>query len=91
MDKTEARSVLKQKLNEFATRPYSDLVALIDKPVDVTVTGTSGTSYGIEFNMFYDSHLTGDLRIIGSIDDGGWRAWFPLTETLIMKSNGKFV
>jgi len=38
--------------------------------------------------MFWDSLPDGNLRIMASIDDGGWRALLPLTESLIMKPDG---
>jgi len=39
--------------------------------------------------VFWDSLPDGNLRIMASIDDGGWRAFVLLTDSLIMKPDGK--
>ena len=62
------------------------------KHTDVeNVTGESGANYQIEIDVLWDSAANKDLRIIGSIDDGGWRAFLPLTESLIMKPDGTLI
>jgi hypothetical protein len=40
--------------------------------VSVDLASPSATKYAIEFNVFYDNKPNGDLRIIGSINDGDW-------------------
>jgi len=88
MDRAEAKSILAKELTEFAARPFDKLVASI-KHADVkNIVGESGTNYQIEFDVFWDSKPDGNLRIMASIDDGGWRAFFPLTDSLIMKPDG---
>lgn len=91
MDKAEASALLDQHLSEFARRPYSELAALIDHPQALEAKGASGTSYLVEFNVVSDAGVGGNLRIIGSIDDGGWRWFMPLTKTEIMKPSGELV
>ncbi len=92
MDKHEAAAVLDQHLASFVRRPYAELAAIINQPQSARATGPSGAVYQIEFNVFYDdSHKKEDLRIIGSIDDGGLRSLMPLTKTEIMKSTGELV
>jgi hypothetical protein len=90
VDNVEAKLVLTIKLDAFVARPYSELVTLIGKPEVLELAGESGTNFQIEFNVFFDSKPGGDLRIVGSIDDG-LRAWMPLTRTLIMKPDGTLV
>jgi len=88
MDRAEAKSILAKELTKFAARPYDNLVASI-KHVDVkNVAGESGANYQIEFDVFWDSKPDGNLRIMASIDDGGWQAFLPLTDLLIMKPDG---
>jgi hypothetical protein len=93
MDKTEAQSVLDQEFASFSRRSYADLVTTIDHPQVTRAKGPSGTTYNVEFNVFYDdSHRKQDLRIMGSIDDGGTRTFMlPLTKTEIMKPSGELV
>jgi len=88
MDETEAKSILAKELAEFAARPYDKLVLLIDNPNVKIVDGYSGENYPIEFEAFWDSKPGGNLHIMASIDDGGWRAFIPLTDSLIMRPDG---
>ena len=55
------------------------------------VLSDSGVNYQIEIDVFWESEPNQNLRIMGSIDDGGWRAFFPLTESLIMKPDGTLI
>jgi hypothetical protein len=48
-------------------------------------------NYQIELNVFWDSKPGNNLRIMGSIDDAGWRAFLPLTESLIMQLDGTLI
>jgi hypothetical protein len=41
--------------------------------------------------VFWDAKPGENLHLIGSIDDGGWRAFLPLTESLIMKPDGTLI
>jgi hypothetical protein len=88
MNKAEARSILSRELKAFASRSYDQLAALIGHPDVKNVVSESGVNYQIEFSVFSDSKPEEDLRIMGSIDDGGWRSFLPLTESLIMKPDG---
>lgn len=91
MDKDEASAVLDQHLAIFVRRSYAELAAIVDQSQSAQANGPSGTAYQIEFNVFYDSGRSGDLRIMGSIDDGGWRALAPLSKSEIMKPTGELV
>jgi hypothetical protein len=88
MDRAEAKSILAKELIEFTARPYDKLVASIKQSDMKSVVGESGANYQIEFDVFWDSKPDGNLRIMASIDDGGWRAFFPLTDSLIIKPDG---
>jgi hypothetical protein len=91
MDKNEATTVLNQQMASFVRRSYAELIALVNQPQSAHASGALDTTYQIEFNVFYDAGTSGDLRIIGSIDDGGTRALVPLTKSEIMKPNGELV
>lgn len=87
MDRAEAKSILAKELTEFAA-PLRQ-ARCIDQARDVkNVVGDSGANYQIEFNVFWDSKPNGNLRIMASMHDGGWRAYVPLTDSLIMKPDG---
>jgi len=91
MNKAEARSILSRELKAFASRSYDQLAALIGRPEVKNLVSESGVNYQIEFSVLWDSKAEEDLRIMGSIDDGGWRAFLPLTESLIMRPDGKLI
>ena len=55
------------------------------------VDGSSGRWYQIETSVFWDGAKDRDLRVIVSIDDGGWRAFAPMTDDFIMAPDGSFV
>jgi len=73
---------------KFAALPYGKLMASINHAEVKNVAGESGAIYQIEVNVIWDSKPDGDLRIVASIDDGGWRAFLPLTDSLIIKPDG---
>jgi hypothetical protein len=91
MDKTEAKKILSEQLEQYRKRSHSELTQLIGQPETLTVMGVSGTKYGLEFEAVWDHEPGEDLRVIGSIDNGGWRALKPLNDDFIMRRDGSFV
>ena len=94
MDEKEARKILAEHLARYRARSYAELVPLVEAHETETmeVKGLTGAEYQMEFNFFWDDKPNGDVRVIGSIDDGGWwRAHFPLTLGFILSPAGKFV
>jgi len=91
MDKTEAKGILREQLEQFRKRSYSELTQLINQPETLTVRRVWGTNYGLEFEAFWDHEPGKDLRVIGSIDDGAWHALSPLSDDFIMRNDGSFV
>jgi hypothetical protein len=93
MDKKEARSLLAEHLARYRSRSYAELSAWarerrIDTPEAV---GPSGTRYQIEVQFFWDDKPEGDVRVCAAIDDGGIRAFLPLSDSFILSPAGKFV
>ncbi len=91
MDKPEAKIILAEQLARFRLNSYAELVKIVGEVETYEVTGTSGASYQLEFQVFWDDKKGGDLRVAGAIDDGGWRALCPLTDDFIVGPDGKFV
>ncbi len=85
MNKTEARLLLSRELNIAAARSFSELRAGIGCTEVKTILGDSGAAYQLEIEIFWDDQPQGNLRIAGAIDDGGWRAFVPLTESRLKK------
>ena len=92
MDKKEANELLVAHLAAYRERSYTELVSLERAgATTVEVTGRSGTRYQIEMQVFWDGPRGGDVRVTGSIDDGGWRSFAPLSADFIMAPDGSFV
>jgi hypothetical protein len=70
---------------------YRELAALVGETSPFEARGPSGIWYQGSIDVFWDGEPHGDVLVIGSIDDGGWRAFVPLTESFIMASDGSFV
>ncbi len=91
MDKREAKAILAGQLNEYRRRSHVELQALIESQETLEVTGELGTCYQLEFLAVWDSKPNGNLRVFGHIDDGGVRAFFPLSDDFIIAPDGSFV
>jgi hypothetical protein len=86
----EARGVLARHLADYRARSYGELVELITAgPQVAEIHGPSGTPYQLEIIAVWDGSA-GSVRVIGSIDDGGWRAFLPLTDSFMMRTDGSW-
>ena len=91
MNKVEAKEILGQELSRLQEESFDNLQKFIKSPEVVERCGRIGLSYQIEIQVFWDNphDAGGDLRIIASIDDGGFfSALFPLSGDFIMDSDG---
>ncbi len=84
MDRSEALKLLNAKLDDYRKLSYAELAAKIGDEEVVEVTGPSGTVFQIEIQITWDGKPNGDVRVLGAIDDGGWRAFLPLTSDLLI-------
>jgi len=91
VNETEAASVLAKELARYRGMSYAQLLVLLDDTTKLEVSGPTGANYQIDIQVLWDYKPDGDLRVLGAIDDGGWRAFLPLTDSFIMRPNGTFV
>jgi hypothetical protein len=91
MDNREASLLLTAALARYRGLTYSDLRPRIGEVICDEVAGASGTKYQIEINFDWDDRPSGDIRVMGGIDDGGWSAFLPLCDSFIMAPDGRFV
>jgi hypothetical protein len=92
MDKNEAIALLARELDLFRRESYVDLAGRVDRdPVTRERIGDSGVSYQLEIQFFWDAAPGGNVRVMGSVDDGGWRAFVPITDSFIKAADGSFV
>jgi hypothetical protein len=88
-----ALQILEEVLAEFRRESYEQLTSRIgpSSPVVLERDGAGGP-YQLEILFMWDDRAGGDVRVIGSIDDGGWWASFsPLTRSFIKAADGSVV
>ena len=86
MNKEEAKELILAELDAFRDKPNSKLIQMIDAaPITEELTGPGGNRYQLEIQAFWDDRPDGNIRVMGSVDDGGLRACFPLTGRLNKK------
>ena len=88
MNNVEAKAILEDELRRYRSRSYSELVELLDEEYRAEMRGPSGATYQVEIQLFWDDQPNGELRVMGSIDDGGRRAFIPLTDGFVLAPNG---
>ena len=92
MNKEEARQILEGEMTSFRANSYRELIAMIDaEPTTKERTGSTGKWYQIEIQAFWDDQPQGNIRVMGSIDDGGLSAFAPLSKDFIKSPSNTFV
>jgi hypothetical protein len=92
MDKREARGILAEEIAKLRMKSYDDLRArLLGGSENFEVVGASGARYQLELEAVWDSGENGPLRVFVLIDDGGWRAFSPMSDSFIVAPDGSFV
>ncbi len=54
-------------------------------------TGLDAATYQLEIEVLWDGPRGGNVRVIGSIDDGRWRAFVPITRSFVKSADGRFM
>jgi hypothetical protein len=91
MKHTIARKLLKDELESLKTRPYSFFAQSVNRTTHKKIIGQDGANYQIEIEVFWDNRRGGDIRVLGSVDDGQSRAVGPVTEDFIITPAGTFL
>ncbi|MGH2607051.1 MAG: hypothetical protein ACRDG5_10710 [Anaerolineales bacterium] len=91
MNEEEAWAILAQELREWRGRPYAALAAAVGDSWHAEVIAPSGARSQLEVNAVWDDRAGRNVRVIGSIDDGGLRAFVPLSDDFIVAPDGHFV
>ena len=86
MDNVEAQAILDERLAGYGARAFVDLVPLVKASVVETseVLGSNGTVYQFEVQFVWDDQAGGPIRVLGAIDDGGIRAFFPMGRSIVV-------
>lgn len=92
MDNEEAIRLLEAELVMFRQESYDKLVSRMSaESLAFKRVAPSGAKYQVEIQVFWDDRRNGNIRVMGSIDDGGWRAFVPLCRAFIRAPDGSFV
>jgi hypothetical protein len=91
MDRVEARRILGAALDVYRSRSFAELAALAGESRQGEVLSPCGVRYQVEIQVFWDDRHEKNLRVLGSIDDGGLTAFVPLSDSFIVAPDGKFV
>ena len=84
MNKEEASGLLTHHLDRMAETGYAALAARVGENEVLEATGASGARYQIEIQIVWDSAPRGALRLLGGVDDGGLRAFVPLSDSRLL-------
>ena len=88
MNRDEALSLLNGKLDDYRQMSHAELAAKIGHEEFPEVVGSSGTEYQIEIQIRWDHKPGGDVRVMGTIDDGTFRGAFkPVCEDLLVSAD----
>lgn len=63
----------------------------LGRPDCEQVIADSGEEYQVEIEAYWDDEPADHLRLVASIDDGGWRTLAPLTDGFIVAPDGAFI
>jgi len=92
VDRAEASRILEGELALFREESYEELVRRVSADsLHCERAGAAGSPYQVEIQFLWDGAPGGDILVMGSIDDGGWRAFLPLTRSFIKAADGSFV
>ena len=78
MDKNEAGQVLEVQLEEWRRRSYAELSREVGRWRRFEITAQSGERYEGVIHVFWLGVAEGPVKVVASIDDGGWRTFVPL-------------
>lgn len=91
MNKGEARKVLASVISKLRVEGYNELRNRHGEPEMREIAGPSGAIYQVEVQVFWDDRAERNLRVLGSVDDGGLSAFKPLSDDFIIAPDGSFV
>jgi len=83
MKTAEAQQILTEELEYFKDKSYAELIDRVGENLSYEKEAPDGCSYQLEVLILWDSEPQKAIRIVASIDDGGWRAFFPLTDSIL--------
>ena len=80
-----------QRLAAYRELPYGELAARVDRVETLNIRRGAERPWQLEFQFHWDSDPGGAVRVTGSIDDGGIRAYFPVSDSFIKSRSGELI
>jgi hypothetical protein len=84
MDNTEARQVLQQRMEKYKSLTYDELSGMVGHDEHFWVTASSGKKYQLQVQVLWDGRDKETVRVVGSVDDAGIRAFVPLNDSFLV-------
>ena len=81
-----ANALMNEELIRLRKSSYEELLKFVKMPMNTCLYGPDGKKYQIESQAFWDSKKGGNIRAMVSVDDGGIRAFAPLTTSFARRS-----
>lgn len=93
MNKREAMQIAEAELLQRRRLSYAELRSRIIRQEEehLDIRGASEQAYQVEVQYFWDGAEAGPIRVMVSIDDGGWRAFSPLHVAFIKAADDTFI
>jgi len=85
MNKQEAYSLAINELEQFEQLKYVDLKTRVGNNYNKEKQAESGVLYQIDTQVFWDSKERKNIRVMVSVDNMGWFAFAPITESILIK------
>ena len=90
MNDDVAYVLMDAELRRLLELPYSELLKLVGSRQFREVVGEDDTAYRVRVEAAWDIARKKDVRVLVSVDDGGWRALRPLTQGFVIRPDGSF-
>jgi hypothetical protein len=85
MNIKEARTILSEIMREYRQKNYSYWeCSMPESPLVISKAGASGVDYQIEIIIARDAPNSRVSQVMFGIDDGGWRAFVPMTDDFLV-------
>src|ERR1041385_6101515 len=90
VDRQESQGIPHRVLARYE-RSFNALAPLAGTTFAEEIIGESGATYHVNVDIHWDSIEHRRIRVTASVDDGGWRAFYPMTKSLIVTKPQIFV
>ena len=92
MRKHDYLKLLEPIVAEYRQKPYAFWSQQIGgEPIITEVTAGDGRACQVEIDAMWDHKPSGNVRVFVMIDDGGWRAFCPVSTDFVVAPDGACV